>query len=148
MIGPSSYLDVLPRQQQQQQGSSAGTLASSTAGAGPAPASAAAGGMRGAAAPGSAPVAAAPPSRSSGGGTGNSSAERLAKPFNVCVSDWVPMVRCSPDQDPSEFKGALCCAVHACWPSALVVHTLHAPGSVGASPAACATPKTTNAPPA
>lgn len=32
---------------------------------------------------------------------------RLQKPYLVCVSAWVPMVHCSPDMDPSEYKGVL-----------------------------------------
>jgi hypothetical protein len=30
---------------------------------------------------------------------------RLQPPYNVCVSSWVPMVRCTPDTEQAEFKG-------------------------------------------
>ena len=32
-------------------------------------------------------------------------ATRFQKPYNVCVSDWLPMVMCKPDDDHTTFTG-------------------------------------------
>jgi hypothetical protein len=32
-------------------------------------------------------------------------ASRFDKPYNVCVSDWLPMVMCNPDDDHTTFTG-------------------------------------------
>lgn len=34
---------------------------------------------------------------------------RLQPPFNVCVSSWMPMVRCTPGEDQADFNGTPCC---------------------------------------
>eukprot|EP00879_Flechtneria_rotunda_P027717 GHRR01029704.1.p1 GENE.GHRR01029704.1~~GHRR01029704.1.p1 ORF type:complete len:142 (+),score=27.56 GHRR01029704.1:98-523(+) len=31
--------------------------------------------------------------------------QRFQKPYNVCTSDWAPIVRCTDGQDPDEFSG-------------------------------------------
>jgi hypothetical protein len=36
---------------------------------------------------------------------------RLVAPYNVCVSSWVPMVRCSPGDAQADFKGVCCACV-------------------------------------
>ncbi|KAF6257197.1 hypothetical protein COO60DRAFT_30052 [Scenedesmus sp. NREL 46B-D3] len=35
----------------------------------------------------------------------NSSAARFQKPYNVCTSDWAPMVMCADKEDPADFSG-------------------------------------------
>lgn len=40
---------------------------------------------------------------------------RLLPPYNVCVSSWAPMVRCTPGADQSEFKGEATLCVLDSW---------------------------------
>jgi hypothetical protein len=39
------------------------------------------------------------------GRTLHQAASRFDKPYNVCVSDWLPMVMCNPDDDHTTFTG-------------------------------------------
>jgi hypothetical protein len=39
------------------------------------------------------------------GRTLRQAASRFDKPYNVCVSDWLPMVSCTPDDDHTTFTG-------------------------------------------
>jgi hypothetical protein len=38
---------------------------------------------------------------------------RLSKPYHVCISNWVPMVHCSPDTPQELYKGKQSLPLHA-----------------------------------